>query len=155
MKRAFLSTLPGVPPSPALCDIVGSWGAPLLTGVSQMFFRSLFYERTVLSLLEKVQLLPLNVQAEIATRVRNYIDLARTASDEASLARFATDAAQEREKVIAQGAKSTLDQRWVAPALAEAWCVARLGLSNGSLNRHSAMAIIAAIDAFALKRASA
>jgi hypothetical protein len=30
-----------------------------------------------------------------------------------------------------------------------------LGLSNGSLNRHSAMAIIAAIDAFALKRASA
>ena len=120
-----------------------------------MFFRSLFYERTVLSLLEKVQLLPLNVQAEIAARVRNYIDLARTASDEASLARFATDAAQEREKVIAQGAKSTLDQRWVAPALAEAWCRTMIGLSNGNLDRPNAVAIITAIEAFASSRASA
>ena len=120
-----------------------------------MFFRSLFYERTVLSLLEKVQRLPPNVQAEIATRVGNYINLARTASDEASLARFATAAVQEREKEIAQGAKSQVDPRWAAPALAEAWCVARLGLSNGNLNRHCAMAIIVAIEAFASKRASA
>jgi hypothetical protein len=120
-----------------------------------MFFRSLFYERTVLSLLEKVQRLPPNVQAEIATRVGNYIDLARTASEEASLARVATAAGQEREKVIVQGVKSAVDQRWAAPALAEAWCIARLGLSNGSLDRHSAMAIIVAIEAFASKRASA
>ena len=70
-----------------------------------MFFRSLFYERTVLSLLEKVQRLPPNVQAEIAARVGKYINLARTAKDEASLARVATAAAQERDKVIAQGAK--------------------------------------------------
>jgi hypothetical protein len=119
-----------------------------------MFFRSLFWERTVLSLLQKVQQLPSNVQAEIATRVSNYINLARTASDEASLARFATAAVEEREKVIAEGAKSPVDQRWAAPALAEAWCVARLGLSNGNLNRHSAMAVILAIEAFALKRAS-
>jgi hypothetical protein len=94
-----------------------------------MFFRSLFYERTVLSLLEKVQRLPPNVQAEIATRVGNYIDLARTASEEASLARVATAAGQEREKVIVQGVKSAVDQRWAAPTLAEAWCIARLGLS--------------------------
>jgi hypothetical protein len=120
-----------------------------------MFFRSLFYERTVLSLLEKVQLLPLNVQAEIAARLGKYINLARTAKDEASLTRVAAAAGQEREKVVAQGAKSPVDQRWAALALAEAWCIAMIGLSNGSLNRHSAMAIIAAIDAFASKRASA
>ena len=65
---------------------------------------------------------------------------------------FATAAVKEREKVIAQGVKSTLDQRWAAPALAEAWCVARLGLYNGSLSRHSAMAVIVAIEAFAPKR---
>jgi hypothetical protein len=47
-----------------------------------------------------------------------------------------------------------VDQRWAALALAEAWCVAMLGLSNGSLNRHSAMTIIATIDAFAFKTAS-
>ena len=39
-----------------------------------------------------------------------------------------------------------------APALAEAWCVARLGLNNGSLSRHSAMAVIVAIEGFAPKR---
>jgi hypothetical protein len=120
-----------------------------------MFFQSFFYERTVLSLLEKVQRLPPNVQAEIAARLGKYINFARTAKDEASLTRVATAAAQERDKVIAQGAKSPVDQRWAALALAEAWCIAMLGLSNGSLNRHSAMAIIAAIEAFALKRVSA
>jgi hypothetical protein len=120
-----------------------------------MFFQSFFYERTVLSLLEKVQRLAPNVQAEIATRVGHYINLARTAKDEASLTRVATAAGQEREKVVAQGAKSDVDLRWAAPALAEAWCIAMIGLSNGSLNRHSAMVIITAIDAFALKRASA
>ena len=93
-----------------------------------MFFRSLFWERTVLSLLEKVQRLPPNVQAEIATRVGSYIDIASTTREEGSLERFAAAAVKEREKVIALGAKSTLDQRWAAPALAEAWCVARLGL---------------------------
>jgi len=34
-----------------------------------MFVQSLFWERTVLSLLEKVQRLPVNVQTEIADRV--------------------------------------------------------------------------------------
>jgi hypothetical protein len=120
----------------------------MLTGVSQMFFRSLFYERTVLSLLEKVQRLPPNVQAQIAARVGKYINVARTAKDEASLARVATAAGQERDKVIALGASSPVDQRWASLALAEAWCIAMLGLSNGSLDKHSAMAIIAAIEAF-------
>ena len=41
-----------------------------------MFVRSLFWERTVLSLLEKVHQLPSNVQAEIADRVGGYIDIA-------------------------------------------------------------------------------
>ena len=117
-----------------------------------MFFRSLFWERTVLSLLEKVQGLPANVQAEIASRVGGYIDIVDATSDECSLEQFAAAAVKEREQVIAQGVKSILDQRWAAPALAEAWCVARLGLYNGSLSQHSAMAIIVAIEVFASKR---
>ena len=117
-----------------------------------MFFRSLFWERTVLSLLEKVKRLPANVQSEIANRVAGYIDIADATGDECSLEQFAAAAVKEREKVIAQGVKSTLDQRWAAPALAVAWCVARLGLYNGSLSRHSAMAVIVAIEAFAPNR---
>jgi hypothetical protein len=113
-----------------------------------MFFASFFYERTVLSHLEKVQQLPPNVQAEIARRVDNYIKLARAAKDEALLARFAA-------KAIGQGVKSTMDPRWAAPALAEAWCRTMIGLSNGNLDRPNAVAIITAIEAFASSRASA
>ena len=85
-----------------------------------MFFQSFFYERTVLSLVEKVQRLPPNVQTKIAAQLRKYIDLARSTKDEASLARVAAAAGQERERLIAQGAKSPADQRWAALALAEA-----------------------------------
>jgi hypothetical protein len=116
-----------------------------------MFFRSLFWERTVLSLLEKVQQLPANVQTEIAKRVGSYIDIASMTHEEGSLERFATAAVEERQRVIAQGVKSPVDQRWAAPAFAEAWCVARLGLYNGSLSRNSAMAVIVAVETFALK----
>ena len=119
-----------------------------------MFVRSLFWERTVLSLLEKVHRLPSNVQAEIADRVGGYIDIAGATADETTLAQFAAAAVKEREQVIAQGVKSQLDQRWAAPALAEAWCVARLGLDNGRLSRHSAMAVIVAIESFAPNRSS-
>jgi hypothetical protein len=117
-----------------------------------MFVRSLFWERTVLSLLEKVQHLPANVQSEIAYRVGGYIEIADATGDERTLEQFAAAAVKEREQVIAQGVKSQLDQRWAAPALAEAWCVAKLGLDNGRLSRHSAMAVIAAIEAFAPNR---
>ena len=41
-----------------------------------MFFRSLFWERTVLSLLEKVRKLPPSVQADIAKRVGDCIQIA-------------------------------------------------------------------------------
>ena len=54
-----------------------------------MFFRSLFWERTVLSLLEKVHELPLNVQADIANRVGGYIAIASTTHEAGSLERFA------------------------------------------------------------------
>jgi hypothetical protein len=111
------------------------------------WFRSLFWERTVSSLLAKVQGLPPNLQGEIATRVGNYIDLARTAQDDAALMRFIEAAAGERAKV-AQAAKSMTNPLWTAAALAEAWCVSRLGLSNGTLNRLSAMSVSTAIDAF-------
>jgi hypothetical protein len=128
---------------------------PLLkSGPGALFFRSLFWERTVLSVLEKVKRLPPNVQGEIAARVGTYINLARTARDDAALARFIEAAAGERAKVIEQRAKPTVDQQWATPALAEAWCITRLGLLNGSLNRHSAMAVIAAIEAHATKQAA-
>ena len=127
-------------------------GAGWAWGAGHMFFRSLFWERTVLSLLEEVQALPLNVQADIAKRVSNFIEIASTTHEVGSLERFAAATVEERARVIAHGVKSKLDQRWVAPAFAEAWCVARLGLYNRSLSRHSAMAVIGAIEAFALER---
>lgn len=113
------------------------------------------YERTVLSHLEKVQRLPVDVQADIARRVGNYIELARAAKGEALLARCASAAMEEQAKAIGQGVNSTMDPRWAVPALAEAWCHAMIGLSNGNLDRSSAVAIITAIEAFASKRASA
>ena len=60
-----------------------------------MFFRSLFYERTVLSHLERVEQLPAEVCTEIAMRVGNLIDLARPVGN-ALLERFAEIARQEQ-----------------------------------------------------------
>jgi hypothetical protein len=115
------------------------------------WFRSLFWERAVFSLLAKVERLPSNLQTEIATRVGGYISVARTAKDDATLTRFIEAAAGERAQV-AQGAKSTANPLWTASALAEAWCVSRLGLSNGNLNRYGAMSVSTAIEAFASER---
>lgn len=112
------------------------------------WFRSLFWERTMSSLLARVEALPPDVQGEIATRVGNYINLARTAQDDAALTRFVKAAARQRESV-AQGAKSPANPLWTAAALAEAWCVSRLGLTNGTLNRLSAMSVSSSVEAFA------
>ena len=114
-----------------------------------MFLSSFFYERTVLSHLERIQCLPENVQAEIASRLRTYIKLARVASTEAVLTRIASTAVEEKTKAIKDGVISTMDPRWAAPALAEAWCQATIGLANSKRSRASAMAIIGAIEAFA------
>ena len=118
-----------------------------------MFFRSLFYERTILRHLEKVEQLPAEAQSEIAMRVGNWIELARPVSD-ALLERFAEVARQEQHLAVEHGAKSDIDPLWAAPAISEAWCNARLGLANGNLNRHSAVAIIAAVETFAKKKTS-
>jgi hypothetical protein len=118
-----------------------------------MFFRSLFYERTILGHLERVERLPEEVQAEIAMRVGNLIELARPVSD-ALLERFARMVRQEQVLAAEQGVRSDTDPLWAAPAISEAWCNARLGLANGTLNRHSAAAIIAAVETFAKKKAS-
>jgi hypothetical protein len=53
-----------------------------------MFFRSLFYDRTILGHLERVEQLSPEVQAEIAMRVGNLIEPARPVSD-GLLERFA------------------------------------------------------------------
>jgi hypothetical protein len=110
-----------------------------------MFFRSLFYERTILKHLERVEQLPAEVQTEIAMRVGNLVELARPVGD-ALLERFAEIARQEQLLAVKGGAKSDTEPQWAAPAISEAWCNARLGLAKGSLNRHRAVAIIAAVE---------
>jgi hypothetical protein len=117
-----------------------------------MFFRSLFYERTILRHLERVEQLPAELQTEIAMRVGNLVELARPVGD-ALLERFAEIARQEQLLAVKDGAKSDTDPQWAAPAISEAWCNARLGLAKGSLHRHSAVAIIAAVETFTKKKA--
>ena len=114
---------------------------------------SFSYEESVLSHLEKVQELPVDVRADIATHVDNYIQLARAAKDEALVARLGTGAMEEQAKAIGQGINSTMDPRWAAPAIAEAWCYATISLSKGYLDPSDAKAIISAIEAFASSRA--
>jgi hypothetical protein len=116
------------------------------------WFRSLFWERTVFSLLAKVERLPPNLQGEIAIRVDKYITLARTAQDDATLTRFIDAAAGERARVV-EDARTTINPLWTAAALAEAWCVSRLGLSKGNLNRLSALSVSTAIEDFASRSA--
>jgi hypothetical protein len=118
-----------------------------------MFFRSLFYERTVLAHLGRVRQLPPEAQAEIALRVRNFLELARPVSDD-FLSRFAQVARDEQQRAAKQGAKSDTDPLLAAPVISEAWCNARMGLATGNLNRHSATEIIAAIETFTVQQAS-
>jgi hypothetical protein len=118
-----------------------------------MFFRSLFYERNVLMHLERVQQLPAEVQAEVAKRVGNFIEVARSVSDDL-LERFAQAAREERQRAVELGAKSDMDPLWAAPAISEAWCKAKLGLAIGNLNANSAIEIIVAIEKFTAKKAS-
>lgn len=112
---------------------------------------SFSYGESVLSHLEKVQRLPVEVQADIARRVDSYIKLAKAAKDEALLVRLASSAMEEQAKAIGQGL-NTMDPRWAAPAIAEAWCYATISLSKGYLDRLHAEAIIGAIEAFASRR---
>jgi hypothetical protein len=49
---------------------------------------------------------------------------------------------QEQAKAIGQGTSSTTDTQWAGPALAEAWCYAKVSLSNGNLDQSSATEII-------------
>jgi hypothetical protein len=69
-----------------------------------MFLRSLFYERTVLSYLERVRQLPPEAQAEVAMRISNFIELARPVSDDL-LSRFAQVAREEQQRAVEQGGK--------------------------------------------------
>ena len=118
-----------------------------------MFFRSLFYERTILRHLERVEQLPAEVQTEIAMRVSNWVELARPVGN-ALLEHFAEIARQEQLLAVKEGAKTDTDPQWAAPAISEAWCNARLGLAKGNLSRHSAVTIIAAVETFTKKKAS-
>ena len=108
---------------------------------------SFSYGESVLSHLEKIQELSAEVQGGITAGVDNYIKFARSAKDNALLARIASMAMEEQAKAIGQGA-NTMDPRWAVPAIAEAWCYATISLSEGYLDRLHAEAIIAAIEAF-------
>ena len=114
-----------------------------------MFLRSLFYERTTLQHLERVERLPPEAQAEIAIRVCNLIESARPVND-ALLERFAQVARLEQLLAVARGASSEMDLMWAASAIAEAWCNARLALAKGEIDPNSAAAIIAAVELFTL-----
>jgi len=78
-----------------------------------MFLRSLLYERTVLSHLERVRQLPQEAQAEIAMRVSNFIELARPVSDDL-LSRFVQVAREEQQRAVEEGARSDMDALWAA-----------------------------------------
>ena len=54
---------------------------------------------------------------------------------------------EDQAKAIGQGG-DTMDPRWAAPAIAEAWCYAKISLSRGYLDRLHAEAIIGAIETF-------
>ncbi len=112
---------------------------------------SISYAESVLLHLEKVQELPVDVQTNIARRVDSYIKIARAAKEEAIVATLASNAMEEQAKAIGQGG-DTMDPRWAAPAIAEAWCYATISLSKGYLDRLHAEAIIAAIEAFTSRR---
>ena len=112
------------------------------------------YEKMVLSHLKKVGQLPPKVQADIAKRVGTYLKLASAAKTDELLAALAAGAMQEQARAIGQGTSSTMDPQWAGPALAEAWCYAKISLSNGNLDRPSATTIITAIEGFVKRRAS-
>jgi hypothetical protein len=71
---------------------------------------SISYAESVLSHLEKVQKLPIEMQADIAKRVDTYLNVARAANSEAILATVASTAMQEQAKAIGEG--GTMDPRW-------------------------------------------
>jgi hypothetical protein len=146
LRRGFFLGSPSV----LLCGSLGSGAALTAARLLPMFLRSLFYERTVLRHLERVRQLSVEVQTDIAARVSNFIEQARTVSDE-QLERFAQAAHEEQQRA---GGKSDMDPARAAPAISEAWCKAKLGLATGSLNQHSAIEIIVAIETFTSKRAS-
>ena len=112
---------------------------------------SVSYSELVLSHLEKVLRLPREVQSHIAKRVKTYIDIAKAAKNEAILETLTSRATEEQAKAIGRG---MMDPQWAAPAIAEAWCYAKMSLSNGYLDRPHAEAIIGAIEAFTSSRVS-
>ena len=62
------------------------------------------YAESVLSHLEKVQELPVEVQTDIARRIYIYIKMARDAKEEAIVATLAANAVEEQAKAIGRGA---------------------------------------------------
>jgi hypothetical protein len=110
---------------------------------------SVAYSESVLSHLEKVQQLPADIQVDIAKRIEICIDVARAAKNEAIVSNIASNAMEEQAKAIGHG---TMDPRWAAPAIVEAWCYATMSLSKGYLDRLHARAIIGAIEAFTSSR---
>ena len=73
---------------------------------------SISYAESVLSHLEKVQELPVEVQVNIARRVDSYIKIARAAKKEAIVATLASTATEDRPRQLDRGAT-----RWTRDGL--------------------------------------
>ena len=117
-----------------------------------MFLRSLFYERTVLRHLERVRQLPVEVQIDIAMRVNNFVELARSVNDE-RLEPFAQVAREEQQRAVELGAKSDMDPNGLHRQ-SPRHGAGRSWVATGNLNQHSAIEIVVAIETFTSKRAS-
>ena len=94
---------------------------------------------------------PGEVQVDIARGVDSYIKIAKAAKEEALVEWSASTARKSKPRQLGRETP-TMDPRWAAPAIAEAWCYATISLSKGYLNRLHAEAIIAAIEAFTSSR---
>src|SRR4029078_11532082 len=112
---------------------------------------SVSYAESVLSHLEKVQQLPVEIQVGIARRVESCIKIARAAKNEAVVANIASSAMEEQAKAIGHG---TMDPSWAAPAIAGACGYATRSLSKGYLDRLHGKSFIGAIAAFSSSRFS-
>jgi hypothetical protein len=73
------------------------------------------YAESVLSHLEKVQKLPLEVQTDIAKRVDTCLSVARAANNEAIVATVASSAMQERARWTRDGLHQQLSKHGAMP----------------------------------------
>ena len=86
------------------------------------------------------------------TNVQNGAKLFGLHGQKASCERNAVKSCRAMEQQAKAIGHGTMDPRWAAPAIVEAWGYATMSLSKGYLDRLHAEAIIGAIEAFTSSR---